>query len=172
MSRILCLTLLCGLLGISGFSADAPPATASASRAASAPLPVKAVRIDDAFWAPKLRRYRERTIPFSWNYMGWNLRALRAAAGDKVTGDLNGTWDEANLHKFLETIALSLGVFPDAALEKRADGVIALLGRAQRPDGYLHAHVTNTRKPQWDPAFLDGSHDGYVLGHLIEAAIE
>jgi DUF1680 family protein len=24
----------------------------------------------------------------------------------------------------------------------------------------------------WNPGFLDGSHDGYVLGHLIEAALE
>jgi DUF1680 family protein len=32
-------------------------------------------------------------------------------------------------------------------------------------------YVTNNGKTPWDPGFLDGSHDGYVLGHLIEAAI-
>ncbi len=160
------------LLGTVMASLGAPSAPSGKATTTLTPLPMKSVQIADDFWTPKLRIYRERTIPFSWNYMGWNLRALHAAAGDKVEGDLNGTWDEANLHKFLETIALSLGAFPDAALEKRADQVIALLGRAQRSDGYLHAHVTNAKKLPWDPGFLDGSHDGYVLGHLIEAAIE
>ena len=160
------------LLGASLACLSVPPATPGPATNALTPMVVKSMQIADDFWAPKLRTYRERTIPHSWNYMGWNLRALHAAAGDKVEGDLNGTWDEANLHKFLETIARSLDVFPDPALEKRADQVIALLGRAQRPDGYLHAHVTNAKKAPWDPGFLDGSHDGYVLGHLIEAAIE
>jgi uncharacterized protein len=31
--------------------------------------------------------------------------------------------------------------------------------------------VINNKKIPWDPAFLDGSHDGYVLGHMIQAAI-
>ncbi len=135
-------------------------------------LPLANVDIRDAFWAPKLRVYRERTIPWSWNYMGWELRALRKAGGEEVPGELNGTWGEANLYKFLETAAYSLAQFPDPELERRFDEVVALLARAQQPDGYLHAFVTNNGKPPWDPAFLDGSHDGYVLGHMIEAAIE
>lgn len=134
--------------------------------------PLKAVQITDRFWAPKLQVYRERTIPHSWNYMGWELRALRKANGQAVTGDLNGTWGEANLYKFMETVAHSLALFPDAALEQRADEVIALVAGAQQSDGYVHAFVTNSKKRPWDPEFLDGSHDGYVLGHLIEAAIE
>lgn len=136
------------------------------------PVPVKQVRIDDTFWAPKLATYKRNTIPHSWQYMQWNLRALRAAAGEKVDGDLNNTWDEANLYKFLETAGHSLGVFPDKELERQADEIIALIARAQRPDGYAHAFVINSKKEPWDPGFLDGSHDGYVLGHLIEAAIE
>jgi uncharacterized protein len=134
-------------------------------------LPVKNVTITDVFWAPKLKVYREQTIPWSWNYMGWELRALQKAAGQPVIGDLNGTWGEANLYKFLETVAYSLAQFPDPELEKKFDEVVSLLARAQQPDGYLHAYVTNNKKTPWDPGFLDGSHDGYVLGHLIEAAI-
>lgn len=135
-------------------------------------LPLTNVAIADSFWAPKLKVIRERTIPHSWQYMQWELRSLHKAAGQPVEGDLNGTWGEANLHKFLETVAYSLALHPDPALEQRADEVIRLLAAAQQPDGYLHAYVTNNRKPPWDPEFLDGSHDGYVLGHMIEAAIE
>ncbi len=135
-------------------------------------LPVQSVTIEDSFWAPKLKVYREKTIPHSWNYMGWELRSLQKAAGKQVEGELNGTWGEANLHKFLETIAYSLAMHPDAEVERRMDEVIAMLAAAQQPDGYLHAYVTNNKKTPWDPGFLDGSHDGYVLGHMIEAAIE
>src|ERR1700741_2205344 len=83
------------------------------------PLPLKNVRITDGFWAPKLRIYKDRTIPHSWKYMAAELKALRAATGETVGGELNGTWGEANLYKFLETAAHSLALFPDAELEKR-----------------------------------------------------
>lgn len=136
------------------------------------PAPVRQVRLEGGFWESKLRLYQTRTIPHSWQYMGHNLRSLRKAAGQTVEGPFNGTWDEANLYKFLETISLSLGMFPDAALERRVDEIVDLLARAQRPSGYAHVYVINEGKPEWDPTFLDGSHDGYVLGHMIEAAIE
>ncbi len=135
------------------------------------PLPLNQVEIRDTFWAPRLKVYREQTIPHSWFYMQWELRALRAAGGQKVDGDLNGTWGEANLYKFMETAANALALAPDPALEQRLDEVIKLLAGAQQPNGYLHAYVTNSKKQPWDPEFLDGSHDGYVLGHMIEAAL-
>lgn len=135
------------------------------------PLPVSRVEIHGNFWAPKLQVYREKTIPHSWFYMQWELRSLRKAAGQPVEGDLNGTWGEANLYKFLETAAYSLAMGRDPALEQRIDEIVALLAADQQPDGYLHVFITNNRKPPWDPEFLDGSHDGYVLGHMIEAAI-
>ena len=160
------LTSICS--GASSAWFETPPPAASTPRL----LPVQNVKIEDKFWAPKLKIYKEKTIPHSWQYMAWELRALRRAAGEKVEGELNGTWGEANLYKFLETVAYSLALFPDPELEKRADEVIALLERVQRADGYSHIYVLNSKKEPWDPNFLDGSHDGYVLGHMIEAALE
>ncbi len=152
------------------------PAGASAASAdRPAPvrlLPLKNIRVDDAFWSLRLRTYTEKTIPHSWQYMAWELRALRHANGLPVDGELNCTWGEANLYKFIETCAYSLAMHPDSELEKKIDDVIALVAGAQRPDGYVHAYITNSGKPAWDRDFLDGSHDGYVLGHMIEAAIE
>ncbi|MBN2473320.1 MAG: glycoside hydrolase family 127 protein [Pirellulales bacterium] len=135
-------------------------------------VPLKQVRVEDGFWAPKLRTIKQRTIPHSWQYVEGEIRALRRAAGETVEGEPNGTWGEANLYKVMETVAYALALFPDAELEKRMDEIVARVAAAQRPDGYMHAYVTNAGKPPWDPAFLDGSHDGYVLGHMIEAAIE
>lgn len=158
-------------------SAGAPAVAGSAGPWAGregriAPVPVREVRLEGGFWGPRMRVYKDRTIPHSWQYMGHNLRSLRKAAGEPTEGPFNGTWDEANLYKLLETIGHSLGMFPDAALERKVDEIVELVGRAQRTNGYAHVFIINEGKPEWDPAFLDGSHDGYVLGHMIEAAIE
>ena len=143
----------------------------SLAPATSQPATLRQVRIEDRFWAPKLKVYREQTIPHSWQFMQGELRALQAAGGQSVTGELNGTWGEANLYKFLETAANSLALVPDPELERKVNEVVALVAGAQQPDGYVHAFVTNSKKIPWDPDFLDGSHDGYVLGHLIQAAL-
>jgi DUF1680 family protein len=135
------------------------------------PPALRDVVVTDGFWAPRLKVLHERTIPHSWTYVQGEIRALRKAAGQNVEGDLNGTWGEANLYKFLETVGHSLAQHPDPELERRIDEIVVLIAAAQQPDGYAHAYVTNSKKLPWDPDFLDGSHDGYVLGHLIEAAI-
>jgi hypothetical protein len=157
------------LLGVQFLGAQSPKSSAATRRAF---VPLQQVRIDDPFWSPKLEIYRQRTIPHSWKYMEWELKALRHAAGNKQQGQLNGTWGEANLYKFLETIALSLAQFPDRALEERVDGIVDLIEKAQDKDGFSHVFYLNSGKPKWDPDFLDGSHTGYVLGHMIEAALE
>ncbi len=150
---------------------DAQPASPPAAAAGLAPLPVRNVEVRDSFWAPRLRACREAAIPNSWQYVEGEIRALARAGGEKVEGEPNGTWGEANLYKVMETCAYALAIAPDDVLAARLDAIIARIARAQRPDGYVHAYITNAGKPPWDPAFLDGSHDGYVLGHMIEAAL-
>jgi len=165
--------VLAGLCSFSTFAADAPKTEPKAAQNQKISLvPFKQIKVEDSFWAPKLKIYTEKTIPHSWNYMQWNVRALQRANNIQVEGDLNGTWDEATLFKFLETAAYSLSITPDPALEKRVDEIVTWLGNVQQPDGYAHVHILNTKKKRWDPDFLDGSHEGFVLGHMIEAAIQ
>jgi DUF1680 family protein len=133
------------------------------------PVPVTAVTVEDSFWSPKLAIYRENTIPHSWKYIDGNIKAMRKIAGlSEEQGD-TGLWTEANLHKFIETVAYSLSLYPDAELENRLDEVISVLAAAQRPDGYIHAHVTNKSLTAWNNLYHQ--HDGYVSGHLYEAAV-
>jgi DUF1680 family protein len=133
------------------------------------PVPITAVTVEDSFWSPKLTIYRENTIPHSWKYIDGNIKALRKIAGlSEEPGD-TGLWTEANLHKFIETVAYSLSLHPDPELEKQLDEVISVLAAAQRPDGYIHAHVTIKNLTAWDNLYHQ--HDGYVAGHLYEAAV-
>ena len=80
-------------------------------------------------------------------------------------------WTEANLHKTLETAAYALAQKDDPELDKKVDEMIALIAAAQQPDGFIHAwpiNRPNDFKP-WSSLFA--LHDGYVTGHLVEAAI-
>jgi DUF1680 family protein len=133
------------------------------------PVPIAAVKIEDKFWSPKLDVYRRNTIPHSWGYIDRNIKALKKLAGLSDEPIDTGLWTEANLHKFIETIAYSLTLYPDEELQEQLDEVISLLAAAQRPDGYIHAHVLLNNLTPW--ANLYHQHDGYVSGHLYGAAV-
>jgi hypothetical protein len=75
------------------------------------------------------------------------------------------------LGKHIETVALSLALHPDAGQEAKIDSYVELLRGAQETDGYLHPHMRNAGKPHWSRSLLGGSHEGYVRGHLTEAAL-
>ena len=146
----------------------------------SHPAPLRAVTLRDAFWDRYTRLVRDKVLPYQWEVLNDRVPGaershavenFRIAAG-LAQGEFHGyVFQDSDLAKWLEAVAYRLTTDPDPALEAAVDEVIALVGQAQQPDGYLHVFVTNNKKIPWDPDFLDGSHDGYVLGHLIEAAI-
>lgn len=133
-------------------------------------VPVSAVEVQDAFWSPKLQVYRERTIPHSWQYVSREIEDNEIAAGWKqIERGEDTPWNQANLHKVLETCAYALAQSHDPELDREVDGIIAAIAGAQQPDGYVNALITVRHMTPW--ANLDGQHDGYVAGHLIEAAV-
>jgi len=74
------------------------------------------------------------------------------------------------LAKWLETVAYSLSLVPDPELERTADALIALIGKAQRPDGYLDTYfIVKEPRKRWTN--LREAHELYCAGHLIEAAV-
>lgn len=147
-----------------------PVALNGTTRAARRPVPFTAVRIHDAFWSPKQRVYREQTIPHSWQYVQREIEDNEIAAGWKhIERGEDTPWNQANLHKVLETCAYALTQAPDAALQDKVDGIIKAIAAAQQPDGYVNALITVRHKTPWTN--LDGQHEGYVAGHMIEAAV-
>jgi DUF1680 family protein len=94
---------------------------------------------------------------------------MKKIAGVSDESCKTGKWTEANLYKFMETVAYSLAIHPDAKLEERLDEIIAVIAAAQKPDGYIHAHITLNNLTPWGDLYHQ--HDGYVAGHLYEAAV-
>ncbi len=147
-------------------SQAAPPAEQQKRRE----LPFTAVTIRDSFWAPKQKIYRDNTISHSWQYVQRDIEDNEIAAGWKsIERGEDYVWNQANLDKVLETVAYALAQEPNPELNKKLDGIIAAIAGAQQPNGYVNALMTVRHKPQWTN--LDGSHEGYVAGHLIEAAV-
>jgi DUF1680 family protein len=136
------------------------------------------VQMRDTFWRPILQRNRDVTIPH-------NLRMCREvgvvanferAAGLKG-GDYVGlpNWDEF-LYKSIEAASYGLAQRYNASLDFELDEIIAVIAKAQEPDGYLHtgkqlglAGRGPDRGPRWSN--LRDDLELYYCGHLYEAAV-
>ncbi len=149
------------------------------------PVPFTAVHLTDAFWRPRMETNRLTTIPYAFGKceetgrMDNFVRAAAALRGEPLTNtNLPGyPFDDSDVYKVIEGASYVLAAQPDPKLRDYLDKVIAEIGAAQEPDGYLYtARTINPQHPhpwsgptRWlrDP---DGSHELYNAGHLFEAA--
>jgi DUF1680 family protein len=128
--------------------------------------------ITDGFWRERLDVNARRAIFHQWDQLEASgcIENFRIAAGE-VDGFREGWFfADSDAHKWLDAAARIYGSAPDDELATRMDGFIALLGRAQSPDGYLFTynqiHFPDTR---W--MNLQIEHELYCHGHLIEAGV-
>ena len=142
-------------------------------------VPITAVTMTDAFWRPRLETNRTVTIP---HIMRENELTGRVANFVKAAHGAAGTYqgqryNDTDVYKVVEAASYSLAQNPDPALERQVDDLIAIIAKAQEPDGYLY--TPRTVNPV-DPApgagperwsWLATSHELYDQGHMIEAAV-
>ncbi len=149
------------------------------------PVPFTAVHLTDVFWAPRIETNRLVTIPFAFEQceqsgrMDNFDRAAKALRGEDFANRKPPPYpfDDTDPYKVLEGASYALAVQPDPKLRDYLDKLIAQIGKAQEPDGYLYtARTINPEHPhdwsgpkRWvrDP---DQSHELYNAGHLFEAA--
>ena len=143
------------------------------------PVPFTAVAVDDVFWAPKIETNRAVTIPFAlkMNEETGRVNNFRKAAG-LMKGAFEGRrFNDSDVFKVMEGAAYTLMLKPDPKLEETLDGLIAVIGKAQEPDGYLFTNRTIDPKhpaPGSGPerwSNLRVSHEFYNVGHMYEAAV-
>ena len=135
------------------------------------PVPFSEVRIDDAFWSPRLERHKEATLPVCIdqieNQTG-RIRNFENAA--RREGAHSGIFfDDSDVYKALEGMAYSLQNYPDPVLEAKCDEWIDKFAAAQLEDGYINTFYTLTGlENRWKD--MD-RHEMYCAGHMIEAAV-
>lgn len=139
------------------------------------------VKLTDSFWAPRIKINHDVTIPFTLakcNETG-RIKNFEIAAGE-ATGKFctDFTFDDSDLYKIIEGASYAMQISKDPVLEAKVDSLIALIGRAQEPDGYIYTNrtVMGDKAHEWAGTKrwekeADLSHELYNIGHLIEAAI-
>jgi uncharacterized protein len=149
------------------------------------PVPFTSVHLNDIFWAPRIETNRLVTIPFAFQQcersgrMDNFIRAAIALEGGELTNRRAPPYpfDDTDPYKVIEGASYALAVQPDPKMSAYLDHLIATIGKAQEPDGYLYTTRTiNPENPhrwagheRWKMDPID-SHELYNAGHLFEAA--
>ena len=137
------------------------------------PLGSDEVRITGGFWADRQRVNRERTLPHVRHWLereGWLGNFDRAASGTLPEGRRGRFFSDSEVYKYLEAVAWEVGREDSEDLERDLREVVARVGAAQEPDGYLHTAYGRPGQPaRWSD--LEWGHELYCLGHLFQAAV-
>ena len=143
------------------------------------PVDFTQVKLEDQFWAPRLKINRTVTIPYLFKLDEETGRTdnFRIAAGLKKGKHTGKRYNDSDVFKAMEAAAYSLRAYPDQELRDKLDELVSVVGKAQEPDGYLF--TTRTIDPT-NPAPGAGaerwsnlrvSHELYNVGHMYEAAV-
>jgi len=137
------------------------------------------VKLEDDFWAPRLKTNRTVTIPYLFKLDDETGRTdnFRIAAGLKKGKHTGKRYNDSDVFKAMEAAAYSLRAFPDKELRAKLEELISIIGKAQEPDGYLFtARTIEPKNPapgagaeRWSN--LRVSHELYNVGHMYEAAV-
>jgi hypothetical protein len=142
-------------------------------------IPFNEVKISDQFWLPKIETSRTVTIPASFAKCEETGRVANFVNAAKKEGNFATEYpfDDTDIYKIIEGASYSMSVHPDPKLDHYVDSLIAIIGNAQEPDGYLYtARTINPLHPhkwsgneRWVKESVL-SHELYNSGHLFEAA--
>ena len=135
------------------------------------PVSFTKVKIEDAFWRPKMEINRTVTIPAQYEQCKKTGRidSFKLNWKEGMPNKPHYFWD-SDVAKWIEAASYSLAIHPDGELDKRVDKVIKLIAGAQQPDGYLNVYFTIC-EPGNRFKNLGMWHELYCAGHMIEAGV-
>ena len=117
-------------------------------------------------------------VPSMWEIMKGTqykpfLEHFRIAAGLSEGRYRGAQWNDGDFYKWMEAVCALQALAPDPVWEGRLDEIIAVIGQAQRTDGYLHTPVLIAARNGDTNAkpFADRfNFEMYNMGHLMTAA--
>ncbi len=127
-----------------------------------------AVQWTDGFWADRFNQCGEVTLPRLWELAEpWAWNNMLVGAGIKK-GEAKGCdWEDAWIYKWVESACYVYTQNRDPKLLEQIDEVIAVIAKAQQPDGYLATQVTLRNRDRFASY---RHHEAYTMGHLMTAA--
>lgn len=135
-------------------------------------------RWTQGFWAGRWALCRTQTLPaldrlFSGAEPTHFWRNFEVVAGEAEGRRRGAPFNDGECYKWLEAAVAFLALAPDPGLEARVEDRIALIARAQDPDGYLQTSVQWRMRQGDTNAVPFGDRfqfELYNLGHLFSAA--
>lgn len=138
---------------------------------------VRKNQIQDPFWSEYIRLVREVMVPYQWEALNDRIPGaepshaihnFKIAAGLEQGEFYGMVFQDSDVAKWLEAAAYLIEEKRDPVLEKVVDGVIDIIVKAQREDGYLNTYFT-LKEPGREWSNLAECHELYCAGHMIEA---
>ena len=165
------------LLPLSLLAQNGLVSTGNSPKAALNSVGISDVQWTNGFWAERFAVCRDAMLPQLWQTytsknMCYSFQNFRVAAG-LDTGRFRGpSFHDGDFYKTLEAVAAMYASTKDAKLEAWMDEAIAVIGKAQKADGYIYTkNIIEQRKTGSEKMFDDQlSFEAYNFGHLMTAA--
>ncbi|MBV8571618.1 MAG: glycoside hydrolase family 127 protein [Acidobacteriaceae bacterium] len=140
-------------------------------------VPVQAVHLSDGFWSARRRVTTERSLPTLLLLLEEHgvIDNFRRLAGHAELPRRGPLYTDSDLYKWIEgaSWALASNETAEADKQKLRSDIETLIGyivAAQEPSGYIDTYFAGD-KAHLRFTDLTHSHEGYCLGHLIQAGI-
>ena len=142
-------------------------------------LPISGIRVTDQFFRPLIDNAVNQVIPYQWRVLNdaepgaepsHAIMNFKIAAGETEGEHYGYQFQDSDLAKWLEAASYSLIYKDDSQLRADMEEAIALMERAQRPDGYMDTcYIVKKPDKQWQE--IAHGHELYCAGHMLEAAV-
>jgi len=129
-------------------------------------------KILPGYWYGRLAVNAEAAIFHQWEQLeaSGSIENFRIAAGETEGFREGWFFADSDAFKWLDAAARVYATHPSPRLAALMDDFIALIGRAQRPDGYIYTY-NQIHFPDSRWTNLQVEHELYCHGHLIEVGI-
>ncbi|WP_343667876.1 glycoside hydrolase family 127 protein [Chitinophaga sp.] len=136
------------------------------------PVDAGAVQWTSGFWADRFSVCKNTMVPQLWAtyhdpQLCHSYRNFEIAAGLDTGHFVGPSFHDGDFYKTLEAVAAMYAGTKDPLLDKMMDTAIAVIAKAQRPDGYIYTKAIIEGKGKFDDKL---SFESYNFGHLMTAA--
>jgi DUF1680 family protein len=137
-------------------------------------VPVRAVTIENGFWAARREANVTESIPTMHDLMESHGRMnnFRRLVGQSSAPQIGKVYSDSDVYKWTEAVAFTLQSGDRPALRKTSEEVIDLIVSVQKPNGYINTYFVDDRAAlSMTPDTQQSGHELYCLGHMLQGAI-
>ncbi|RXK86708.1 aceric acid hydrolase [Filimonas effusa] len=165
------------ILSASSFAQKGLTNTSASPYAKLNSVDMGAVQWTKGFWAERFDVCRTAMVPHLWETyhnaeLCHSFKNFEIAAKLDTGSFIGPSFHDGDFYKTLEAVAGMYAAVKDPALDKMMDEAIAVIAKAQRPDGYVYTKSIIEQQQTGKRNMFDDklSFEAYNFGHLMTAA--